>query len=229
MRYFVYKTTCLPTGKYYIGVHSERRQSDGYIGCGICSDGTAVNLKNKKIKSAFIDSVIKYGYKSFKREIIKEFPSVNEAYKFEKELVTKDVVNDSKCLNIRLGGIGGLSDNVCKKIDILDCKTGEIISFDSQAACAHFLGVHNISGHKYLAKRAYVLHGFNEPISIKRPLEDPIHFHDIYEAVKFTGVRIHSLRRLLAKERKSCNGWFLSDFDFNSSFYKHAKAIRKSL
>jgi hypothetical protein len=47
MRHFVYKTTCTPTGKYYIGVHSERRASDGYIGCGICSDGSAKSLKRK--------------------------------------------------------------------------------------------------------------------------------------------------------------------------------------
>lgn len=229
MRYFVYKTTCNTNGKFYIGVHSERRQSDGYIGCGICSDGSAKALKRKGVKSALIDSVIKYGYKNFTREIVKEFDSVDEAYDFEKNLVTEDFIKDSLCLNIRPGGIGGVSETVCKPISVMDCKTGEVFSFKSQADCASFIGVQNISGHKYLANRAYVLHGFNEPISIKRPLEDPIHFHDIYEAVKFTGLRVHSLRRLLAKERKSSNGWFLSDFDFNSSFYKHAKAIRKQI
>jgi hypothetical protein len=229
MRYFVYKTTCLPTGKYYIGVHSERRQSDGYIGCGICSDGTAVNLKNKKIKSAFIDSVIKYGYKNFKRDIIKEFSSVDEAYDFEKQLVTKDVVNDSRCLNIRLGGTGGLSDNVCKKIEILDCKTGEIISFDSQAACAHFLGLQNISGKKRFRGDLYIVKGNEIPITLKRPNEDPIYFYDIMQAVKHSGCESDKLKMLLSGERKSCKGWFLGDFDFNSSFYKHAKEIRKTL
>tara|TARA_R110000868_G_scaffold110796_1_gene299731 strand:- start:177 stop:866 length:690 start_codon:yes stop_codon:yes gene_type:complete len=229
MRYFVYKTTCLPTGKYYIGVHSERRQSDGYIGCGICSDGTAVNLKNKKIKSAFIDSVIKYGYKSFKREIVKEFPSVNEAYEFEKKLVTKDVVNDSRCLNIKLGGVGGHSATVCKKIDIFDCKTGETISFDSQADCANFLGVQNISGKKRFKGDLYVVKGNELPITIKRPNETPIHFYDIMQAAKHVGCKSDKLKMLISAKRKSCKGWFLSDFNFNSSFYRHAKAIRKSL
>ena len=70
MRSFVYKTTCVINNKYYIGVHSESRISDGYIGCGICSDGTAKILKRKGVKSAFIDSVIKYGYKNFKREMV---------------------------------------------------------------------------------------------------------------------------------------------------------------
>lgn len=41
MRHYIYKTTCIPSGKYYYGVHSERRISDGYIGCGVFSNGTA--------------------------------------------------------------------------------------------------------------------------------------------------------------------------------------------
>jgi hypothetical protein len=229
MRYFVYKTTCLPTGKYYIGVHSERRQSDGYIGCGICSDGTAVNLKNKKIKSALIDSVIKYGYKNFKRDIIKEFSSVDEAYDFEKQLVTKDVVNSKQCLNIKLGGIGGVSVSTCKKIDILDCITGETISFDSQAECANFLGLQNVSGNKRFKGGLYVVKGNEIPITLKRPNEAPIHFYDIMQAVKHSGCEPDKLKMLMSGERKSCKGWFLGDFDFNSSFYRHAKKIRKSL
>jgi hypothetical protein len=32
MRHYLYKTTCLVNGKYYYGVHSERRKGDGYIG-----------------------------------------------------------------------------------------------------------------------------------------------------------------------------------------------------
>ena len=102
MRYFIYKTTCVPTGKYYIGVHSERRKSDGYIGCGVCSDGTAIALKSKGVKSAFIDSVIKYGYKNFKREVLIEFDSSEDAYDYEANLVDSKLVNDPNCLNIKL-------------------------------------------------------------------------------------------------------------------------------
>jgi hypothetical protein len=229
MRYFVYKTTCLPTGKYYIGVHSERRESDGYIGCGVCSDGTAIDLKNKKVKSAFIDSVIKYGYKNFKRDIIKEFSSVGEAYDFEKQLVNRDAINDKQCLNIKLGGIGGVVTSNCKKIDILDCRTGEVISFDSQAECAHFLGLQNVSGKKRFQGDLYVVKGNEIPITLKRPNEDPIYFYDIMQAVKYSGCKLDKLKMLLSGERKSCKGWFLGDFDFNSSFYRHAKKIRMSL
>ena len=228
MRFFVYKTTCIPTGKYYIGVHSERRTSDGYIGCGVCSDGTAKALKRKGIKSAFIDSVIKYGYKNFNRELIKEFDSSEDAYAFEKSLITKDLLNSDTCLNIKLGGVGGKVESTCKPVSILNCKTGEVLSFQSQSDCADFIGVKNISGNKYLLNKSYVIYGLNEPISIKKPFENQIDFYDIHQAAKFVGVKVHALRRLLNKERKSCKGWFLSNFDFSSDFYKNAKSIRKN-
>jgi hypothetical protein len=203
--------------------------SDGYIGCGVCSDGTAVNLKNKGVKSAFIDSVIKYGYKNFTREILKEFDFLEEAYKFEQDIVNKDVVNDKNCLNIRLGGTGGRVISSCKPIEILECNTGKTISFESQSDCAAFLGVKNISGKKRFLKNNYVVKGYEVPISIKKATESPISFYDIHQACKHTGISAHSLKRLLNNERKSCKGWFLSDFNFESSFYKNAKNIKKSL
>jgi hypothetical protein len=228
MRYFVYQTTCIPTGKYYIGVHSERRASDGYIGCGVCSDGSAKSLKRKGIKSALIDSVIKYGYKNFKREILKEFNSVEDAYKFESELVNEESILDEKCLNIKIGGIGGLNPNSCKSIEIVNTKTGESHLFSSQAECASFLGLQNISGKKKFLKNLYIVKGFEKPISIKKPNHKPIHFYDVSQAAEFTSISVFSLNRLLSGERKSCNEWFLADFDFNSSFYKNAKSIRKN-
>lgn len=229
MKYFVYKTICIPTGKYYIGVHSERIKSDGYIGCGICSNGTALSLKRKGIKSAFIDSVIKYGYHNFKREIIQEFNSIEEAYAYEEELVTKKLISLKNCLNIKIGGIGGANTNTSKKIEIIDSETGVHYKFDSQADCANFLGLKNISGKKSFLKNKYILKGFEIPISIKREDEKVFYFYDINKAAEFTSLPVFNLKRLLSKERKSCKGWFLEDFDFNSLFYKNAKSIRKNL
>jgi len=139
MKYFVYKTICIPTKKYYVGVHSERRSSDGYIGCGVCSNGTALSLKRKGVKSAFIDSVIKYGYHNFKREIIQEFNSIEEAYVYEEKLVTKEFVSLKDCLNIKIGGVVGKNNNTSKKVEIIDSETGSCYKFDSQADCAIFL------------------------------------------------------------------------------------------
>jgi hypothetical protein len=229
VRYFIYKTTCVPTGKYYIGVHSERRKSDGYIGCGVCSDGTAIALKSKGVKSAFIDSVIKYGYKNFKREVLIEFDSSEDAYDYEANLVDSKLVNDPNCLNIKLGGIGGKNTNSCKSVELINSITGEVLKFESQADAAHFLGVQNISGKKSFKDSDYILNGYNKPISIKRFGEEPVKFYDVKAASKHTGIDVYSLNRLISKERKSCKGWFLSDFDFNSTFYKNAKSIRKEL
>jgi hypothetical protein len=227
MKYFVYKTTCIPTGKYYIGVHSERIKSDGYIGCGVCSNGTALSLKRKGIKSAFIDSVIKYGYNNFERKILKEFNSVEEAYIFEEELVTKNIILSKDCLNVKIGGIGGRNTNTSKQIEIINSQTGVCYKFDSQADCANFLGLKNISGKKSFLKNKYILKGFEVPISIKKENEEVIHFYDINKAAEFVSLPVFNLKRLLSKERKSCKGWFLSDFDLDSAFYKNAKSIRK--
>lgn len=226
MRHFVYKTTCTVNGKYYIGVHTEYRDSDGYIGCGVSSNSTAISLQKRGVKSAFIDSVVKYGYENFKREIIKEFDSREEAYKFEESIVNKELIGDSSCLNIRVGGIGGRSLSLCKPIDILNSRTGEILSFDSRSDCASFLGLKNISNIKRFLGGEYVIKGEEIPISIKKGNEPAISFYDIYEASRYTGLSIFNLKRLLKKQRKSCRGWFLADFDFNSSYYKNAKKIR---
>lgn len=228
MRYFLYKTTCLINNKFYIGVHTEKRKSDGYIGCGVCSNGTAIALKKKGVKSALIDSVIKYGYSNFKREILVEFDTIEEALDYEKKIVTKDLIIDENCLNIRLGGYGGRVINTCKPIELINIYTGELLKFDSQSDCASFLGVKNISGKKKFLNSKYIINGFNKPISIKKDDGVCLYFHDIKAASDYTGIKVFSLNRLLNKDRKSCNGWFLSDFDFNSSFYKNAKKIRKS-
>src|ERR1035437_9128301 len=62
--HFIYKTTCLVNGKYYIGMHSTDNLEDGYMGSGtrVCR------------------SIKKYGRENFKIEII-EFLSDRENLK----------------------------------------------------------------------------------------------------------------------------------------------------
>jgi hypothetical protein len=230
MRFFVYKTTCLVNQKYYIGVHREVRASDGYIGCGVCSQGTAVALKKKGIKSILIDSVLKYGYKNFKREIVKEFDNEIDAYKYEEEILTPELIKDKNCLNIKTGGNGGRNLNICKKVSIINTITGEILDFESQSDCAGFLGLKNISGKKSFLKNKYLIKGTEKPVSLKRIDGKIFYFFDVSQAAKITNNNVNRINDLIKRNRSHSNGWFLSDFDFlKEKNYRHAKKIRKEI
>jgi len=91
MYHFVYKTTNLINGKFYIGVHSTLNLADEYLGSGIV------------LKRAFK----KYGKDNFNREILKILPSREAAFSLEKALVQESQVNAKECYNRALGGYGG--------------------------------------------------------------------------------------------------------------------------
>ncbi len=87
--WIVYKTTNIITGKYYYGVHNNKKSN--YLGSGL--------LLRKAIK--------KYGKINFKRTVVKKFLTAEKAYKFEAELVNQNLVENSQCYNLALGGKGG--------------------------------------------------------------------------------------------------------------------------
>ncbi len=91
MIHFVYKTTNVINGCFYIGVHSTENLYDGYLGSGLL-------LKR---------SINKYGKDSFIREILKTFETREEANKYEVEILTEDVLKSNECYNIAPGGQGG--------------------------------------------------------------------------------------------------------------------------
>ena len=91
MYHFVYETTNLVNGKKYIGKHSSEKLDDDYLGSGI----------------ALRRAVDKYGSDSFKREILKQFDSSEEAFEYEAKLVTEEIVNDNNYYNMTTGGFGG--------------------------------------------------------------------------------------------------------------------------
>ena len=203
MRYYVYKTTCIPTGKYYYGVHSERRKSDGYIGCGICSDGTAISLKKKGVKSAFLDAVIKYGYKSFNKEIVKLFDSPESAYQAEKEIVNEDLLSDKRCLNIRLGGTGGVIPSTMTKTVLIDCFNNKKIEYKSRAECQHDIGISNASKSKRFCNSRYVKEEFSQPISIVDENGNRFYFLDLYCCKHILNLNVDKIRMMMRGERKS--------------------------
>lgn len=97
--HFIYKTTCVTSGKYYVGMHSTDNLDDGYLGSG------------KRLGY----SIVKHGREGHVREII-EMCRGREALKLrEKQIITDEMRLDQKCLNIAPGGGGGLNDEAHAK------------------------------------------------------------------------------------------------------------------
>jgi len=113
--YFIYETTNLVNGKKYIGIHKTNDLNDGYIGSGL----------------AFKRAVKKYGKENFNRVILEFFESYNSLLLREKELVTKNWIEDKSNYNLREGGFGGtLSEESKNKISetlIRKYENGELV------------------------------------------------------------------------------------------------------
>ena len=91
MHHFIYKTTNLINGKYYIGVHSTNDLNDGYLGSGL----------------ALKDAIQKYGKENFRREIIEFFDNSIDAFKKEMEIVNEAFLLLEETYNLKIGGSGG--------------------------------------------------------------------------------------------------------------------------
>ena len=89
MKYhYFYKITNNVNGKYYYGVHNTDNLEDGYMG-----SGKLLHIAYKK-----------YGIENFKKEILKFFDTMDEAFEYEHEIVNEEAVNNSQCYNIQKGG-----------------------------------------------------------------------------------------------------------------------------
>ena len=97
--FYIYKTTNLINGKYYIGMHTTNDLNDGYVGSG------------KRLWY----SINKYGKENFKCEILEMLPNKSSLKKREKELVNEDLLKDVMCMNLQIGGGGGLSGEEHKR------------------------------------------------------------------------------------------------------------------
>lgn len=89
--HFVYMTTNMLDGKFYIGKHSTDNLEDGYLGSGV--------VLTRAIK--------KHGPANFKREIIATFDTEEEALLLEIEMITDELVRNPMCYNVKPGGKGG--------------------------------------------------------------------------------------------------------------------------
>ena len=88
MYHYFYKITNQINGKFYYGVHNTDNLDDGYMGSG------------KLLHKAYI----KHGIENFNKEILKFFNTMDEAFKYEQEVVDINMVNNPQCYNILLGG-----------------------------------------------------------------------------------------------------------------------------
>lgn len=92
--HYIYKTTCIITNKWYIGMHSSDNINDGYLGSG------------KILKR----SLNKHGKDNHKIEIL-EFCKTRELlFKKEKEIITSDLLKESLCMNLKIGGAGSIGN-----------------------------------------------------------------------------------------------------------------------
>lgn len=90
--HFIYKTINLINGKYYYGMHSTDNLNDGYYGSG------------RRLKR----SLNKYGKLNHKVEIIEFLPDRKSLIKREMDIVNLNEVGNKECMNLRIGGTGGL-------------------------------------------------------------------------------------------------------------------------
>jgi len=96
--HFIYRTTNLINGRYYLGMHSTNRIDDGYLGSG---------------KRLYYE-LNKYGRNNFKFEILEQFNSREELVQAEINLITEQDLKNPNCLNLKSGGEGGFSKEIQK-------------------------------------------------------------------------------------------------------------------
>jgi hypothetical protein len=88
--HIIYKTTCITTNRYYIGMHSTDDLNDGYVGSG----------------TRLWRSIKKYGKDQHRCEILEHLPTRQAASDREKELINPVWRADPLCMNIGKGGEG---------------------------------------------------------------------------------------------------------------------------
>ena len=93
--HYIYKTTNIITGKFYVGMHSAFNLDDGYLGSG------------KRLWY----SIKKYGKENHKKEILEFCKDRNELIKREEEIVNEDFIRNEMCMNLMKGGKGGYHKN----------------------------------------------------------------------------------------------------------------------
>ena len=86
--HYFYKITNLINNHFYYGIHSTNNLDDNYMGSGT------------RLQYAYEQ----YGVENFKKEILKFFDNREDCARYESEIVNEELVNNSNCYNVILGG-----------------------------------------------------------------------------------------------------------------------------
>jgi hypothetical protein len=113
--HYLYKTTCLVTNRYYIGMHSADNLEDGYIGSG------------RRLRK----SIRKYGIENHEKQILEFFENRDLLIEAEKVAITPEMLVDKNCMNLMGGGTGGfISDEQQRHRSICGGKAHKQKMFD---------------------------------------------------------------------------------------------------
>lgn len=104
----VYRTTHVPTGRYYVGVHAlpegwaDPFRCDGYLGSGV----------------AFQEMLAKHPANEFRKDVLLVLDTRGAAYEVESGLIGPEQVANPKCLNQCQGGYGavGMSEEARRRL-----------------------------------------------------------------------------------------------------------------
>ena len=114
--HYIYKTTCNVTGRYYVGMHSAYNLEDGYMGSG------------KRLRY----SIRKHGIENHTKEILEFLPTREDLVLREIEIVTKELISEDLCMNLREGGTGGFSSEQQKLNAIKSNQKQKLLRQDSE-------------------------------------------------------------------------------------------------
>jgi len=89
--HYIYKTTCIITERFYIGMHSTDNLEDGYIGSG----------------KRLWHSINKHGKENHVCQILEFLPDRKSLAEREKEIVNIELIGEELCMNLKVGGEGG--------------------------------------------------------------------------------------------------------------------------
>lgn len=139
--WILYITINKINNKFYFGVHrTNPNVFDGYIGCGIYNLAMAKQMRKQNKKYPFVNAVVKYGYENFIRTTIRIFPDTEDgkrdAFNLEKIVVNETLLKSKNCYNCALGGRGGISPDLYKKVYQFDLKGSFLRSYKNARIAA---------------------------------------------------------------------------------------------